>query len=62
MILSFSQFERIPISLERQKASVQEQLDEVTQAIMDSSDTRGRSFTVRDLELQKKRLQNRWIS
>ena len=58
IIIGHTQFEKIPISLERQKQIIQNQVD-VLNATIRSSGESSNSFTVRQLEKSKKILLNR---
>lgn len=54
IIIGHSQFEKIPMSIERQKAILEQQLDEVTMGIADLKRNRGDNFSVKQLERTKK--------
>ena len=56
VIIGHSQFEKIPMSIERQKAILQQQLDEVIEGIADLKRNRGDNFSVKQLEKTKKSL------
>ncbi len=54
VIIGHSQFEKIPMSLERQRAVLQEQLDEIMDGIADAKSANAERFTVKQLEKTKK--------
>ena len=54
VIIGHSQFEKIPMSIERQKATLQEQLDEIVMGIADAKSAKAERFTVKQLEKTKK--------
>jgi hypothetical protein len=54
VIIGHSQFEKIPMSIERQKATLQEQLDEIAAGIADAKAAKAERFTVKQLEKTKK--------
>ena len=54
IIIGHSQFEKIPMSIERQRAILEEQLEEVTNGIADLKRNRGGNFSVKQLERTKK--------
>lgn len=54
VIIGHSQFEKIPMSIERQKATLQEQLDEIVFGIADAKNAKAERFTVKQLEKTKK--------
>ncbi|WP_434783196.1 SNF2-related protein [Faecalibaculum rodentium] len=59
VIIGHSQFEKIPISAERQERILQEQIDEITDAISEMKAMRGESFTIKQLEKTRKSLEAR---
>ncbi len=59
VIIGHSQFERIPISPERQQRLLSQQIEEITDGIMDVKRSGGNSFTIKSLERTKKGLQAR---
>ena len=59
VIIGHSQFEKIPISHERQERLLQEQIDEITEGIAELKWERGEQFTVKQLEKTKKGLEAR---
>ena len=54
VIIGHSQFEKIPMSLERQRAILQQQLDEVLDGISELKKNRGDNFSIKQLERTKK--------
>ncbi len=54
IIIGHSQFERIPVSSERQEKVLQSQLEEIEDAIQQSAWQRGQAFTVKQLEKTRK--------
>ena len=54
IIIGHSQFEKIPMSIERQRAILEQQLDEVTEEIAELKKNRGDNFSVKQLERTKK--------
>ena len=59
VIIGHSQFERIPISVERQEHLLRQQIEEITAGIQEVQDSGGENFTVKSLERTKKGLQQR---
>ena len=59
IIMGHSQFERIPISRERQERLLYEQIDEITEGIAEVQASGGERFTVKQLERTKKSLEAR---
>ena len=59
IIIGHSQFERIPVSTERQERVLQKQLIEIEQAIQQAAYDRGQTFTVKQLEKTRKSLKLR---
>ena len=57
VIIGHSQFEKIPVSIERQKMILQQQIDEITEGIAENKYKRGEKFTVKQLEKTKKGLE-----
>lgn len=56
VIMGHSQFERIPISLERQERLLREQINEIEQGIREVKSSGGENFTVKQFERTKKGL------
>ena len=59
VIIGHSQFERIPVSKERQEMLVESQIDEITEGIAEVKASGGEGFTVKQLERTKKSLEER---
>ncbi|CUM79692.1 DNA methylase [Blautia hydrogenotrophica] len=59
IIIGHSQFEKIPISKERQERLLQEQIWEITEGISEVESSGGERFTVKQLERTKKSLEAR---
>ena len=57
IIIGHSQFERIPISLERQQATIQSQIDEIVEGIEQAKSEYAERFTIKQLEKTKKGLE-----
>lgn len=54
IIIGHSQFEKIPMSVERQAALLEQQIDEITQGIAELKENRGDNFSIKQLEKTKK--------
>ncbi len=59
VIIGHSQFERIPVSQERQERLLQEQIDEITDGLEELKASRAERFTIKSLERTKKGLEAR---
>ncbi len=59
VIIGHSQFERIPISLKRQQATIQSQIDEITDGIAQAKSQYAERFTIKQLEKTKRGLEAR---
>ena len=59
VIIGHSQFERIPVSMERQERLLQDQIDELTKGIQELKMTRGEQYSIKQLERTKKQLEGR---
>lgn len=59
VIIGHSQFERIPISKERQERMLGEQIDEIERGIAELKHNRGDSFTIKQMEKTRKSLKVR---
>ena len=57
IIMSHSQFEKIPISAERKERMLNEQIDEISYAIDEMKEKNGERWTVKQMESQKKKLE-----
>lgn len=56
VIIGHSQFEKIPISMERQKRLLEEQIAEITNGIRELKEERGERYAIKQLEKTKKTL------
>ena len=59
IIIGHSQFERIPLSRERQAAAIERQIDEITMAIEEAAEEEGTRYTVKQMEKTRKSLEAR---
>ncbi len=59
VIIGHSQFERIPLSFERQERIIQEQIDEIQGAISELKYASGERFTVKQMEKSRKNLEQK---
>ncbi|WP_431606564.1 DEAD/DEAH box helicase family protein [Faecalibacterium prausnitzii] len=59
VIIGHSQFEKIPLSAERQECLIQEQMDEIEEAIEEAKAQVGEHFTVKQLEKLRKSLKQK---
>ena len=59
IIIGHSQFERIPVSMERQERLLREQIDEVTEGIEELKNSRAERFTIKSMERTKKGLETK---
>ena len=57
VIIGHSQFEKIPLSPERQKVVIEEQIDQIVTAIQEAKEEDGNNFTVKQMEKTKKKLE-----
>ena len=57
VIIGHSQFEKIPLSFERQERIIQEQIDEIQSAIAELKAGAGERFTVKQMEKSRKQLE-----
>ena len=57
VIIGHSQFEKIPLSPERQEAAIQNQLDEILEAIDEAKREKAENFTVKQMEKTRKNLE-----
>jgi len=57
VIIGHSQFEKIPISIERQRSLLEQQMDEIVDGIAELKENRGEKFTIKQLERTKKSIQ-----
>lgn len=54
IIIGHSQFEKIPMSIERQRALLEQQIDEITDGIAEMKENRGDNFSIKQLEKTRK--------
>ena len=59
VIIGHSQFEKIPLSAERRERLIQEQMDEIEEAIEEAKEQAGEHFTVKQLEKLRKTLKQK---
>ena len=59
VIIGHSQFEKIPMSVERQKAILEEQIEDITNGISEEKNNKGEYYTIKQLEKTKKSLETR---
>ncbi|MCC0565577.1 DEAD/DEAH box helicase family protein [Brevibacillus borstelensis] len=59
IIIGHSQFEKIPISTERQRQQLYEQISEITSGIRELKEARGERYAIKQLEKTKKTLQTK---
>lgn len=59
IIIGHSQFEKIPMSIERQRAILEQQLEEVTEGIKDLKQNRGENFSIKQLEKTRKSIKQK---
>lgn len=59
VVIGHSQFEKIPLSPERQKAILQEQIDQVIEGIQEAKAQDGERYTIKQLEKSRKSLEGR---
>lgn len=59
VIIGHSQFEKIPLSTERQKAAIQKQIYEITDSINDLTSNHGERYSIKQLEKTRKSLEKR---
>ena len=59
IIIGHSQFERIPLSRERQVLSIEKQIEEITMAIEEAAEQDGMRYTVKQMEKTRKNLETR---
>ena len=59
IIIGHSQFERIPVSMERQERLLREQIEEVTEGIEELKNSRAERFTIKSMERTKKGLETK---
>lgn len=57
IIMGHSQFEKIPMSVERQRYFLEQQIEEIIQGIEEIKEVSGEKFTIRQLEKTRKSLE-----
>lgn len=59
VIIGQSQFEKIPMSIERQKKTIEHQIDMITRGIVEAKRNEGAKFTIKQMEKSRKNLTKR---
>lgn len=59
VIVGHSQFEKIPMSIERQRASLEQQENEITEGLAELKRNRGENFSIKQLERAKKSIRQK---
>ena len=59
IIIGHSQFEKIPMSVERQKTILQEQINDITNGIAEEKANKGEYYTIKQLEKTKRSLETK---
>ena len=59
VIIGHSQFEKIPMSIERQRVILEQQLEEITGGIAELKRNRGENFSIKQLEKSKKSIRQK---
>lgn len=59
VIIGHSQFEKIPMSIERQRQIIETQIDDVIESIAFAQNNNAENFTIKQLEKTKKNLENK---
>ena len=59
MLINTIKFEKIPMSVERQKAILQEQINDITSGIAEAKANKGEYYTIKQLEKTKRSLETR---
>lgn len=59
VIIGHSQFEKIPVSIQRQRAILEQQMDEIILGIREAKAGKAENFTIKQMEKTRKGLQNR---
>ncbi len=59
VIIGHSQFEKIPLSFERQERIIQEQIDEIQSGIAELKHSSGEKFTIKQMEKSRKQLESK---
>ena len=61
VVIGHSQFEKIPLSPERQKAFLQEQINQILDGIEDAKSQNGERYTIKQLEKTRKSLEAKMV-
>ena len=59
VIIGHSQFEKIPVSIQRQRAILEQQMDEIILGIQEAKNAQAENFTIKQMEKTRKGLQNK---
>ena len=59
VIIGHSQFEKIPVSIQRQRAILEQQMDEIILGIREARADKAENFTIKQMEKTRKGLQNK---
>ena len=59
VIIGHSQFEKIPVSIQRQRAILEQQMDEIILGIREAKADKAENFTIKQMEKTRKGLQNK---
>ena len=59
VIIGHSQFEKIPVSIRRQRAILEQQMDEIILGIQEAKNAHAENFTIKQMEKTRKGLQNK---
>ena len=59
VIIGHSQFEKIPVSIQRQRAILEQQMDEIILGIQEAKNAHAENFTIKQMEKTRKGLQNK---
>ena len=59
VIIGHSQFEKIPVSIQRQRAILEQQMDEIILGIQEAKNAHAENFTIKQMEKNRKGLQNK---
>ena len=59
IIIGHSQFEKIPMSIERQRTILEEQINDITNGIREEKEKKGEYYTIKQLEKTKRGLETR---
>ena len=59
IIIGHSQFEKIPVSIQRQRAILEQQMDEIISGIREAKADKAENFTIKQMEKTRKGLQNK---